>query len=50
MKMAPVENVAREILAAVEAGKTVAYVPRRWRLIMLVIKHLPEVLFNQLHI
>lgn len=49
-KLAPVEDVAREIVYAVERGQTVAYVPRKWRLIMWLIRHMPAVIFNKLDI
>jgi short-subunit dehydrogenase len=50
MKMAPVEEVARRIVAAVDKGKAVAYVPGKWWLIMRVIQHLPATIFNRLDI
>jgi short-subunit dehydrogenase len=50
MKMAPVESVARGIVAAVEKGQAVAYVPGKWWLIMRVIQHLPTMIFNRLDI
>jgi len=50
MKMAPVNEVAREIVAAVDKGKAVAYVPGKWWLIMRVIQHLPAMIFNRLDI
>jgi short-subunit dehydrogenase len=50
MKMAPVEAVAREILAAVEKGKAVAYVPAKWKIIMHIIRHLPNLIFNRINI
>ncbi len=49
-KMAPVEQVAKDIVAAVASGKTVLYTPGKWRVIMLVIMHLPAVIFNKLRI
>jgi short-subunit dehydrogenase len=50
MKMAPVEEVAREIVAAVDKGKAVVYVPGKWWLIMRVIQHIPRMIFNRLDI
>jgi decaprenylphospho-beta-D-erythro-pentofuranosid-2-ulose 2-reductase len=50
MKLAPVEDVAAGIVAAVAAGKPVAYVPGKWWLIMMVIRHLPSVIFNKMNI
>jgi decaprenylphospho-beta-D-erythro-pentofuranosid-2-ulose 2-reductase len=49
-KLAPVEDVARSIVNAVERGQAVAYVPGKWRLIMLVIQHLPAFIFNKMKI
>lgn len=49
-KLAPVEEVARQIVDAVARGKAVAYVPGKWRLIMLVIRNMPAVVFNKLNI
>ena len=49
-KLAPVEEVARMIVAAVERGSAVAYVPARWQLIMMVIRHLPRFVFARLDI
>jgi short-subunit dehydrogenase len=50
MKMAPVEAVARGIVAAVDRGKAVAYVPGKWKIIMHIIRHLPRRIFNHLNI
>lgn len=49
-KLAPVEDVARDIVAAIERGQSVAYVPGKWRLIMLVIRNLPRFIFNKMDI
>ncbi len=49
-KLASVEDVAAGIVAAVAAGKPVAYVPGKWWLIMMVIRHLPSVVFNKMNI
>jgi short-subunit dehydrogenase len=50
VKLASVEEVAAGIVAAVAAGKSVVYMPGKWWLIMIVIRHLPSVLFNKLDI
>lgn len=50
MKLASVEDVARGIVDAVARGRAVVYVPGKWRLIMLVIQHLPRVIFNRMDI
>ena len=50
MKLAAVEDVAGQIVRAIEKGKAVTYVPGKWRLIMMVLQHLPAWLFNKLDI
>ncbi|HEX5374095.1 MAG TPA: SDR family oxidoreductase [Aquabacterium sp.] len=42
------EKVARDICAAIDQGRTVVYTPGFWRLIMLIIKHIPEFVFIKL--
>lgn len=49
-KLASVEEVAQNIVAAIERGQAVAYVPGKWKIIMWVIRHLPNVIFNKLNI
>ena len=49
-KLAPVEGVANQIVEGVEAGKPVIYAPGRWRLIMMIIRHLPSAIFNKMDI
>lgn len=49
-KLAPVQEVAQKIVEAVARGRTVAYVPRKWQLIMWVIQHLPKFVFNKINI
>ena len=49
-KLASVEEVAQKIVDAIEQGKTVAYVPGKWKIIMWVIRHLPSVIFNKMNI
>ncbi|MGH8475575.1 MAG: SDR family NAD(P)-dependent oxidoreductase [Methylococcales bacterium] len=49
-RLASVEYVARLIFLGVNQGKSVVYAPKRWRLIMLVIRHLPSFLFNRMNI
>jgi len=41
------EAFARETLAHVKRGREIAYVPGIWRLIMLVIRHIPERFFKK---
>lgn len=42
------DRVARDIVRAVERGKDVVYTPAVWRLVMLVVRLLPEKLFKKL--
>lgn len=42
------EDVAREIVRVIDAGKTVAYVPGRWRVIMAIVRALPEAIFQKI--
>jgi short-subunit dehydrogenase len=44
------EEVAVQIVQAINDKKDVAYVPRFWRLIMLAIKMIPERIFKRLHL
>ena len=46
-KLASAEAVAQNIVKAMAAGRPVVYVPGKWALIMLVIRHLPRLLFNK---
>ena len=41
-------DVARGILAAIDKGRDEVYLPGFWRLIMLVIRHIPEFVFKKL--
>ena len=42
------DRVARDILRALERGADVVYTPLIWRLVMLVVRLLPEKLFKKL--
>lgn len=44
------EEVARIVRRAADRGGPVVYAPGKWRLIMLVIRHLPARIFNRLEI
>jgi short-subunit dehydrogenase len=48
--MASAEAVASRIIAAIDAGTPMAYVPAKWAIIMMVIRHLPRTIFNKLNI
>ena len=49
-KMASVEVVAQDIVKGIAAGQPVVYTPGIWRVIMLVVMHLPRFVFNKLNI
>jgi decaprenylphospho-beta-D-erythro-pentofuranosid-2-ulose 2-reductase len=48
--LASVEGVAKQIVLGVKRGKPVVYAPAKWALIMMVIRHLPAIIFNRLEI
>jgi short-subunit dehydrogenase len=48
--MASVDAVASGIVAAIRSGMPVVYVPAKWAIIMMVIRHLPRSIFNKLNI
>lgn len=43
------QEAARQIVAALAAGKQVAYVPGRWRWVSLIISNIPSVIFRRLN-
>lgn len=49
-KLAPVDEVAAAILVAAEGGVPTAYVPKKWWLIMMIIRHLPDFIFKKMNI
>lgn len=49
-KLAPVDDVAKLIVEGVESGKPVIYAPGKWWLVMIIIRHLPALVFNKLDI
>lgn len=49
-RLAPVEAVATHIVEGIETGKSVIYAPGKWRLIMMIIRHLPAAIFNKMDI
>lgn len=50
IKLAPVEQVAAQIVAGIQQGKSTIYTPHKWRFIMGIIQHLPTMVFNRLNI
>lgn len=49
-RMATPEEVARLIVEGAARGAPVVYAPKKWALIMMVIRHLPAVIFNKMNI
>lgn len=48
--LASAQSVAKLIVQGSAAGKPVVYAPGKWALIMMVIRHLPAVVFNKMNI
>lgn len=49
-KLAPVKDVAQIIVQGIEKNQSTIYAPKIWRIIMLVIQHLPFFVFKKLDI
>lgn len=49
-KMAAVEAVANTVVHGVAKGKEVIYAPGKWHFIMLVIRHMPNLIFNKMKV
>lgn len=49
-KFASPDEVAKLIISGIEAKKAVVYAPAKWWLIMMVIRHLPNIIFNKMNI
>ena len=49
-KLASPEQVAQDIVHAIETGKAAVYTPKKWAIIMMVIKNLPFFLFKKMDI
>ena len=49
-KLASPHDVAKAIVTGMANGRTVVYAPGLWRIIMLVIRHIPAFVFNKLNI
>lgn len=50
VKLASVQAVAQQIVKAAAAGTAVVYAPGKWALIMMIVRHLPAVIFNKINI
>ena len=48
--LASVDCVAEEIVSSIERGKRVLYTPKKWFVIMMIIRHLPHFVFKRLEI
>ena len=49
-KMASVNEVALSIVQGIEQSASLVYAPKKWQLIMLVVRHLPRFIFNKMDI
>jgi short-subunit dehydrogenase len=49
-KMASVEQVAADIVRGIARGQAVVYTPGIWRFIMLVVMHIPRVVFDRIRL
>lgn len=50
IKLAPISQVAAQIVHGIKSGKSLIYTPKKWKLIMMAIRHLPNFIFNRLNI
>jgi decaprenylphospho-beta-D-erythro-pentofuranosid-2-ulose 2-reductase len=48
--MASVDAVAKTIVSGIARSNTVVYAPTKWALIMMIIRHLPRLVFNKMDI
>jgi decaprenylphospho-beta-D-erythro-pentofuranosid-2-ulose 2-reductase len=48
-QLAPVDKVAQFIVKEVSFGKPLIYVPKKWRIIMLIVRNIPSFIFNKLN-
>lgn len=49
-KLASVEAVAQQIVTGIQQGKSTIYAPKKWALIMMVVRHMPSLIFNRINI
>lgn len=50
IKMASLDEVSKGVALAIDRGQPEAYVPGKWWLIMMIIRHLPRFVFNKMNI
>ena len=48
--MAKAADVAHLIVRGIQQGKSVIYAPKKWSLIMPIVSHLPDFIFNKMNI
>ncbi len=49
-KLATADQVASEIVCGIESGQMIVYAPKKWSIIMMVIRHLPHFVFKRMDI
>lgn len=49
-KLARVDDVAKLIVEGIKKDKAVIYAPRKWWLIMMILRHIPNFVFNKINI
>ena len=50
VKMASLDEVSKGVALAIDRAQPEAYVPGKWWLIMMIIRHLPRFVFNKMNI
>jgi short-subunit dehydrogenase len=50
VRLASAESVASQIVEGIESGRHVIYAPKKWWLIMRIIRHLPAFVFNKMNL
>jgi short-subunit dehydrogenase len=50
VKLASTQKVADQIVSGIEKGQSVIYTPKKWGIIMMIIRLLPNFIFNKLKI
>lgn len=49
-ELAPVDRVAKKIVDGINSNAAVVYAPSKWRMIMMIVRHIPAIIFNRLDI
>jgi hypothetical protein len=50
IQLADVKLVARDIVNGIAKSSLLVYTPAKWRIIMMVFRHLPNFIFNKLDV